>query len=517
MLCNKYILFKTETRGCLIKSCLNNYAKNWRVHLKVHYRNKLLKKYNSIPVPAKATIWFMFCNIVQKCISLITTPIFTRLMTESQYGQYSIYNSWGQIFTIITTFRLNYAVFNKGMSKYKNDRDAYTSTMQSVTSIITITLFIVYLIFHNYVNSFVELPTFIMVAMFAELLVTPAIDFWTLRKRYEYIYKPVVVRTLIMAGLNASLGVVAVLLTEEKGYARILSGIFVNVCFGSILFVYNLNKGKKLLVWEYAKFAILFNLPLLLHYFSQYVLDQFDKIMIQKMVSMAAAGVYSVAYNAGLIIKIVTTSVNNALVPWQYDTLEKKDLKKLDDTMFMVFIFVAGCTLAFTAFAPELMKLLAGRKYYEAVYVIPPVALGIFFLYMYTSFANVEFFYSKTKFTMYISMFGALLNIVLNYVGIKLFGYIAAAYTTLLCYVVFSVSHYIYMTISVKKETGGCNVFSTKRLVVLSLVVLTGGTIVIYLYDKMIIRYIIILVLGLFAFYKKQFIIDSMKAIKKKK
>ena len=172
----------------------------------------LLKKYNTLPIAAKATIWFVFCSTLQKCISLITTPVFTRIMNTEQYGQFSVYNSWLQIFTIITTLRLNYAVFNKGMSKYKDDRDGYTSTMQSLTFIITGIVFLIYLLFHNQINAITELPTFVMVALFLELFVTPAIDFWTIRKRYEYIYKPVVMRTLIMAVLNASIGIVAVLL-----------------------------------------------------------------------------------------------------------------------------------------------------------------------------------------------------------------------------------------------------------------------------------------------------------------
>ena len=188
-------------------------------------------------------------------------------MSTTQYGQFSVYNSWLQIFTILTTLRLNYAVFNKGMSKYKTDRDGYTSTMQTVTFSITICFFIVYLIFHRRINQLTELPTFIMIAMFGELLFMPAIDFWTIRKRYEYIYKPVVFRTLIMAGLNASLGVVAVLLFAEKGYARILSCILVNLCFGVCLFGYNRKKGKIWFKKEYADFAITFNLPLLIHYF----------------------------------------------------------------------------------------------------------------------------------------------------------------------------------------------------------------------------------------------------------
>ena len=477
---------------------------------------KMLKKYNDIPIAAKATIWFMICSIIQKCISLVTTPIFTRLMSTTQYGQFSVYNSWLQIFTIITTLRLNYAVFNKGMSKYKEDRDGYTSTMQSLTFGITVIVFCVYMIFRKQINELTGLPTFIMLAMFAELLVTPAIDFWTIRKRYEYIYKPVVIRTLLMVLLNSGLGVIAVLLAEEKGYARILSCVLVNICFGSSLFVYNLKKGKKIFVPKYAKFAIAFNLPLLLHYFSQYILDQFDRIMIQKMVSVAAAGLYGVAYNAGLIMKIVTTNVNNALVPWQYDKLEKKKLKELDDVMFLVLIFVAVCSVAFSAVAPEMMKILADEKYYEAVYVIPPVALGMFFNFMYVLFANVEFFYDQNKFTMFISMAGALLNIGFNYVGIKLFGYIAAAYTTLFCYVIFALGHYIYMTISVKKAIGVSTVFRSGRLLILSISVLVTGIVVIFLYDKVVVRYAIILMIGIFALIKKENIKKVFKTIKKK-
>lgn len=477
---------------------------------------KILKKYNDIPVAAKATLWFMVCTVIQKCIALVTTPIFTRLMLPAQYGQFSVYNSWLQIFTIIVTLRLNYAVFNKGMSKYKEDRDGYTSTMQSITFMLATALLIVYLIFHRQINALTELPTFIMVAMFVELLVTPAIDFWTIRKRYEYIYKPVVIRTLIMAILNSGIGVIAVLISEEKGYARILTCVLVNFCFGISLFVYNRQKGKVWFKKEYAIFALKFNLPLLLHYISQYIMDQFDRIMIQKMVGVAAAGIYSVAYNAGLLMKIVTQSIINAIVPWQYDKLEKKKFKELDDVLFLIYIMISGVALLFSAFAPEIMKILADEKYYEAVYVIPPVAIGLVFVFMYTAFANVEFYYDQNKFTMYISMIGALLNVGLNYVGIKMYGYMAAAYTTLFCYVIFALGHYIYMTISVKKLLNIEQVFETKRLVILSLAILFLGIAVMLFYNYMIIRYVIILLILIFAYLKRDIITNTLGNIKKK-
>ena len=67
---------------------------------KVHPRY-LLAKYQQLPVTVKVTMWFMVCSILQKAISLITVPVFTRLLSTEQYGQYSIYNSWLQIFMIV--------------------------------------------------------------------------------------------------------------------------------------------------------------------------------------------------------------------------------------------------------------------------------------------------------------------------------------------------------------------------------------------------------------------------------
>lgn len=478
--------------------------------------SKISIKYKNMPIAAKATIWFIVCSIVQKSISLLTTPIFTRIMSTAQYGQFSVYNSWLQVFTIITTLRLNLAVFNKGMSKYKLDRDGYTSTMQTLTCLITTLVLAFYLMFRRQMNSFIELPTYVVLAMFAELYVTPAIDFWTTRKRYEYAYKPVVFRTLLMAFLNAGIGVFAVLVTEEKGIARIFSCIVVNISVGFTLFVYNLRKGKRLFNLEYAKFALSFNLPLLLHYLSQYVLDQFDRIMIQKMVGIAATGVYSVAYNVGLMLKIITQSVNSALTPWQYEKLEKRDFKELDDTIFLIFLGIASVTILFSAFAPEVMKILASERYFEAVYAIPPVALSMFFSFVYMTFANVEFYYDQNKFTMYVSMICASLNVILNYVGIKTYGYLAAAYTTLICYILFAILHYIYMSYCVKKKLHQKVLFNTKRLVILCSTVLIAGLLVIILYDKIIVRYTFIIISMGVMFWKRYRILEIVSTVKQK-
>lgn len=113
----------------------------------------------------------------------------------------------------------------------------------------------------------------------------------------------------------------AVLLNEQKDLARIVSCVLVQCIVGGILYIVNLKHARKALCWDYVKFALLFNLPLLPHYAAMYVLDAFDRIMIQTMVGFSAAALYSVACNLGNVLKIVTNSINNSIVPWIYEKL----------------------------------------------------------------------------------------------------------------------------------------------------------------------------------------------------
>ena len=91
---------------------------------------------------------------------------------------------------------------------------------------------------------------------------------------------------------------------------------------------------------------------------------------------------------------------------------------------------VSVCAMLFCCLAPEMMSVLAGKKYIEAVYCIPPIIIGLQFSFMYSLFANVEFFYEENKYTMYISMAGAAINVVLR--AIFVIEYAAAIIKTLI-------------------------------------------------------------------------------------
>lgn len=455
-------------------------------------------KYAALSDVAKATFWFFLCNILLKSISLITTPIFTRLLSTEQYGIYNTYVSWVQIVTIIVTFRLDYGIFNKGMSQYPDQKDDYNATMQSITSILTFIFFLIYLILHSAINRLTGLSTLITIALFAEVFFTNAISFWMVRQRYDFKYKSVVAISISMTLANALLGILAVLLTNHCAVGRILSTVLVQVCFGLCIYMYNLKKAKHIFVKDFAKFAISFNIPLLPHYFASYILDQFDRIMIMKLVSYSAVGIYSIAYSSGFVIKIISSSLNNTLIPWQYRRLQEKDFSSIAECVKSIAKCVLLCFMGYMAFAPEIIRIFATREYYEAIYVLPPVVASVFLIFLYELYANIEFYYNENKFTMYIALGAALLNIVLNYLLIPRWGYVMAAYTTVISYSVLAIAHFLYMQHIVKKKES-TYIFSAKDFWIYLIIILLYSTAVPLLFRYPVVRYGWITLLLLYA------------------
>ena len=145
-----------------------------------------IKKYKSISVQARSAIWFSACSILQKGISFIVVPIFTRILTTEQYGTYSLYLSWLQILTIITSLYLYYGVFTNGMNKYDTDRDRYISSMQGLTLTITAIVFVIFFVTQNAWSDILGLAPHLIFLMFVEMAVTPAHSFWTARLRNVY-------------------------------------------------------------------------------------------------------------------------------------------------------------------------------------------------------------------------------------------------------------------------------------------------------------------------------------------
>lgn len=475
-----------------------------------------IKKYKSISVQARAAIWFSACSILQKGISFIVVPIFTRILTTEQYGTYSLYLSWLQILTIITSLYLYYGVFTNGMNKYNTDRNRYISSMQGLTLTITAIVFAIFFVTQNAWCDILGLAPHLIFLMFVEMAVTPALSFWSGRQRFEYKYRKLVIVTLCKSIVNPVLGLIMVSLAEDKATARILSVVIVEVCFCGVIMVYQFLKGKCWIDKKYWKFALGMAIPLLPHYLSGMILNKGDQIMISKMVSTSAVAFYSVAYNIGMLVQIFTNAISNSFTPWIYQRIKADKYEKIPETINFLMLLVAAISLGLMLLSPELVLLFGSSGYASAAYVIPPVAASVFFIFLYNILATPQFYFEKTSFLMVSSILAAVVNLGLNYIFIKQYGYVAAGYTTLVCYVLYSIGHAIISRKVMKEFTPGKTLFDYKCVVGLSVLVIFAGIGCNFLFDYKIVRYGLLVIFGIVAFVKRELLMSSIIGLKKK-
>ena len=453
---------------------------------------QLQNKYNKMPLPVKASLWYTICNVLNKGIALISTPIFTRILTEEQYGTFAIFQSWFSILIIFTSLNVFLGGYQKGLLLYKDDVKKFTSSQLGLTTTITIIFFIVYILNINFWNKIFDLPANLMIAMFIELLLMPALELWSSQQVFNYKYKKYVLLSLMMTIVSLGSGVIAVVYSSLKLEARVYTDVLSKALFAGALFILIFKSGKCFFSKQYWKYALLFNLPLIPHYLSNYVLNQSDRVMIGRMVGNTQAAYYSVAYTISTMMVLITGAIINSLTPYTYKALEKNDEYSIKCVTKPIVVAVAGLSFVTMAFAPEVIRIFGGEKYLDAIYVIPPIAASVFFIFLYSLFSNIEYYFQKTRFIAFATCISAIVNLILNFIFIKIYGYYAAGYTTLVCYICLAVLHYIFYRKVLKEENIKNNVYDIKMICLMSFIVIIGMTVFAVTYRYIFIRYAIL-------------------------
>lgn len=473
----------------------------------------LLNKYRVLPPQIKASCWFLICSFVQKGISVITTPIFTRLLTPAEYGTFSVFTSWLNIVTVFVTLNLFFEVYIQGLVKFDNMRQQYSSAMQGLCLTLVTVWAGIYFMFRDFWNCLFSMTTVQMVAMLIMAWTSSAFYFWAWEQKVDYKYTKLVAITLLVAVTQPALGVFLVIRAEDRVTARILGLAVVNLVVYTWLFFVQMLHGRKFFSWSVWRYAILFNLPLLPHYLSGSILNTADRIMIEKMIGASEAGIYSIAYSVSLIMTMFNTSLLQTIEPWLYKKIKAREIGDISRVAYSSFIIIAGVNVALIACAPEVVAIFAPVEYYNAIWIIPPIAMSSYFMFSYTFFAVFEFYYEKTWLITIATMVGAVLKLVLNYLFIDICGYYAAGYTTLLCFIVYSAMHYIFMQNICRDYLGGEQAYNTRILVIITLFFMFLGFAILFTYKIPIVRYSIIAVLVMIVVVRRIYIIDMLKGL----
>ena len=157
-----------------------------------------INKFKNATVEVKATLSYTICNIIQRCMSFITLPLFARILTEAENGKTHYFQSVEAIVTIFISLNLAYGSFNRAMVKYEDKRDEYISSVNGIVAILGALFLAIYLPFKDFFNGILNLPTILVVFMIAHIVFSHATACWQAKKRFEYDYKKIIAQMLTL-------------------------------------------------------------------------------------------------------------------------------------------------------------------------------------------------------------------------------------------------------------------------------------------------------------------------------
>lgn len=442
----------------------------------------------------KSGLWYTVSNFFVRSIGFLTTPIFTRLLTHAEYGAYNNYTSWLAIITIFVTLNLESTLISARFD-YKDKFDEYILSVLSLSNLSAVIWFFVLNVFFKQAESFFGLERIYINTMLLYLMFLPAINLFQARERYYYEYKKTVITSVLLAGGTALISVLLVLIMNDKLTGRIIGSVIPIVIIGLIFYIYFIKKGKRVKI-EYWKYALPICLPYIPHLLSMTLLNSTDRIMIKYWCGDEATALYSLAYNCGTLVTMFLTALNSAFSPWLGEKLfEKKygEIRDFSKKYIGAFLFFA---IGVMIIAPEILLILGGKSYLEAIYVMAPVSMGCICQFLYTLFVNIEQFKKKTIGMAIASAIAATVNLFLNWIFIPRYGYLAAAYTTLIGYLCLLCIH-MFLVYRLK-----LNIVYSYRFVICSFVIALVAMIIITMsYNNSVIHCIAIVLYCILAWY----------------
>jgi O-antigen/teichoic acid export membrane protein len=209
--------------------------------------------------------------------------------------------------------------------------------------------------------------------------------------------------------------------------------------------------------------------------------------------------------------------MNSAWSPWAMLQMHEGKIDKLKSASRWYVLLFSCAIIVFLLICPELLWILGGDKYMEAKYVMPPAMIAVVPQFIYSLYIDAEIYLKVPKRIAIGTLIAAVLNLVLNFIFIPMFGYVAAAYTTLAGYLALFAFHYI----SVHKLGKG-DWFNNRFNIMVIIASLAMIPVAVFLYTFNVIRYIVlavvIVVVGILAYrFRKQLISAVSIFIKRKK
>jgi O-antigen/teichoic acid export membrane protein len=220
--------------------------------------------------------------------------------------------------------------------------------------------------------------------------------------------------------------------------------IFISNIIASLFTFLALSPNYLQIKWHFNfelwKRMMRYGMPILVAGIAFAINEQFDKILLGKLlprdIADSEVGVYSACYKLGLFMVLFRTAYTLGIEPFFFSHADKENASQTYATVTKYFVIFGSFILLSVIVFADILKVIMIRdeSYWEAMKVVPLIILANFFLGIYTNLSVWYKLVDKTHIGAYISIFGALITLLLNFLLIPKYSYFGSAIATIAAY-----------------------------------------------------------------------------------
>lgn len=466
-----------------------------------------MKKYNIL----KAGLWYSIGKILISGVSFFMLPVFTSIMSTSDYGIYTTYISYLSIVEVFFLLGISPTVRAAKFSP-EIDFETYMTAAAVIPIILAlvsgggINLYIAF--FGSFTSMSFALWNIMFISACCAAIFNIAGTRLVIESRYILFMILSAVSTLVNIGISLIL-CRTVYRDHDTYMARVLGTVIAAALCAVVAAMMTVRIRR--ITLKYFKMVLVLSLPLLLHTASDMIMANSDIIVIKTFNGYSLTGIYGVAVTIMGIPLVIVGALENAWVPWFYDKLQVRDfngIRRLNRKYILGFMMLIIC---FMLVSPEVVHVFTNSKYWDSIFCLFPLTISVFAVFLYNIPVNVEYYHKKSSIISLWSALAVILNIGMAILFVRWFGYVGAAYATAMSKILLFILHYISSR-RIEKNKVMDLMYSLLSLCVVA----CACAVLTYLVDMIWIRYTLLVVtLGLLLYLIVRNKTDIMELVRK--
>ena len=387
----------------------------------------------------KSFLVYTLSNLLSTGLPFLLLPFLTDHLSKSDYGILS--NFTGLLSLVMPLIGINFvSAYTRQYFKDEINVPEYVGTGLSLQLLLGVFIGLLFWIFQDFIvlKTGVDSLYVNMAAIYCFVFSVSEIILanWRIEDRVWSFGIFRVGRTLVEVALTFYFVINLSLEYHGRVLAILLAVLIAFIPVLVILF----KRGYLKFCWnkDYLKHILRYGVPLIPHAFAGAILIYSDKLIITGRIGLDANGVYSVAFQVGLIIGLIQNSFNQAWVPWFYKQLSSINADKKVKIVKITYLYYLGllvATVLLVVLTPYIFMLL-GKEFNGGIELVGWIAVGFLFNGIYKMKVNYLFYMEKTMIIAVITIFTAGINIGLNYALIDVYGVEGAAIATSITFLI---------------------------------------------------------------------------------